>query len=221
MCFIHFHAYIVAHYQAQVQFLQSDGGGEYISRMFKDFLASKGILHQLSCPYTPQQNGLAERKNRHLIETTLALLTAAGLSLPFWYYAVTHATFLINRMPSKVLTMLPPYYKLFGTHPDLLSLKVFRSAVYPLLCPYNTHKLEPRSHQCVFLGYSMGYKGVLCYDLQTQKILISRHVIHNEDIFPFKNHPCSSPAASSQTVSAQKSPVAIVMSSMPQPLSFI
>ncbi|BBH07344.1 hypothetical protein Prudu_019255 [Prunus dulcis] len=182
--FIKFHAYIVTHYQAQVQFLQSDGGGEYISHMFKSFLASKGILHQLSCPYTPQQNGLAERKNRHLIETTLALLTTAGLSLPFWFYAVTHAAFLINRMPSRVLNMLSPYYKLFGGHPDLLSLKIFGSAVYPLLRPYTAHKLEPRSYQCIFLGYSMGYKGVLCYDLRTHKVLISRHVIHNEDVYP-------------------------------------
>ncbi|KAI5323180.1 hypothetical protein L3X38_032252 [Prunus dulcis] len=106
--FIRFHAYIVTYYQAQVQFLQSDGGGEYISRLFKDFLTSKGILHQLSCPYTLQQNGLAERKNRYLIETTLALLTVIGLSLPFWYYAMAHATFLINRMPSKLATITEP-----------------------------------------------------------------------------------------------------------------
>lgn len=94
--FIRFHAYIVTQYKAQVQLLQSDGGGEYISHMFKEFLASKGIVHQLSCPYTPQQNGLAERKNRHLIETALALLTTAKLPLMFWFYVVTHATFLIN-----------------------------------------------------------------------------------------------------------------------------
>lgn len=81
--FIEFHAYIVTHYRAQVQFLQSDGGSEYTSRMFKEFLESKGILHQLSFPYTPQQNGTVESKNRHLIETTLALLTTTGLSLPF------------------------------------------------------------------------------------------------------------------------------------------
>ncbi|KAI5318095.1 hypothetical protein L3X38_037803 [Prunus dulcis] len=217
--FIKFHAYIVTHYKAQVQFLQSDGGGEYISHMFKDFLASKGILHQLSCPYTPQQNGLAERKNRHLIETTLALLTTAGLSLPFWFYAVTHAAFLINRMPSRVLNMLSPYYKLFGGHPDLLSLKIFGSAVYPLLRPYNAHKLEPRSHQCIFLGYSMGYKGVLCYDLRTHKVLISRHVIHNEDVFPCKTTQVSTQNQNQSSLSTSTSrspPVAVIVASMPQ-----
>lgn len=62
----------------------------------------------------------------------------------------------------------------------------------------------------------MGYKGVLCYDLLNQKTLISWHVIHNEDIFPFKNTQCLSPASASQTISAPRSPVAIVMTSLPQ-----
>lgn len=68
--------------------------------------------------------------------------------------------------------MQSPYSKLYGTSPDLLSLGVFGSAIYPLLKPYNAHKLEPRPQQCVFLGFLMGYKGVYCYNSQNQKILI-------------------------------------------------
>lgn len=133
------------HYQAHVQFFQSDGGGEYTSKVFTKFLASKGIVHHISCPYTPQQNGVGERKNRHIIETALALLTTTSLPLQFWYYAITHATFLINGMPSRTMHMQSPYFKFYGTLPDLLSLKIFGSAIYPLLRPYNAHKLEPRS----------------------------------------------------------------------------
>lgn len=89
---------------------------------------------------------MAERKNQHLIEAALVLLVTFGLSLEFWYYVVHHACFLINRMPSKVLLYASPYFKLFSRHPDLMTLKVFGSAIYPLLRPYNAHKLEPRSH---------------------------------------------------------------------------
>lgn len=153
-----FYAYIVNHYQAHVQYFQFDGGGEYTSKVFAEFLASKGIVHHISCPYIPQQNRVAERKNRHIIEIGFALLTTASLPLQFWYYAVTHANFLINRMPSRTLHMQSPYSKLYGTLPNLLSLRIFGLAIYPLLRPYNTHKLEPLSQQCVFLGFSMGYK---------------------------------------------------------------
>ncbi|CAL8120112.1 unnamed protein product [Prunus armeniaca] len=184
--FCKFYAYIVNHYQAHVQFFQFDGGGKYTSKVFTEFLASKGIVHHISCPYIPQQHRVAERKNRHIIEVGLALLTTTSLPLQFWYYVVTHATFLINKMPSRTLHMQSPYSKLYGTLPDLLSRRIFGSATYPLLRPYNTHKLEPYSQQCVFLGFSMGYKGVYCYNPQNQKVLISRHVIYNEDVFPFK-----------------------------------
>ncbi|CAL9016186.1 unnamed protein product [Prunus brigantina] len=60
--FLQFHALIQNQFSAAIKCFQSDGGGEFLSKVFTDFLASKGIVHRLSCPYTPQQNGLAERK---------------------------------------------------------------------------------------------------------------------------------------------------------------
>ena len=102
-----------------------------------------------------------ERKHRHIIETAITLLTAASLPHKFWYHAVAHAVFLINRMPSKTIGMVSPFQKLFNTLPEISSLKVFGSAIYPYLRPYNDHKLQPRSTQCVFLGYLSGYKGAL------------------------------------------------------------
>ena len=77
--FILFHAMIKTQFSSTIKTLRSDGGGEFTSKSFESFLSSNGIQHQISCPYTPQQNGLVERKHRHLIETTITLLSQASI----------------------------------------------------------------------------------------------------------------------------------------------
>lgn len=84
-----------------------------MSQMFSEFLANRGIKHMVSCSYTPQQNGLAERKHRHVMETVITLMAKANLAPKFWYHACAHATLLINRMPCKVLKMKSPYQCFF------------------------------------------------------------------------------------------------------------
>ncbi|KAB2606067.1 hypothetical protein D8674_005784 [Pyrus ussuriensis x Pyrus communis] len=150
---------------------------------------SKGMIHRISCPYTPQQNGLVERRHRHVVETAITLMHAAGLSQEFWYLSCAHAVYLINRMASKSLQMNSPYFGLYARHPSVKDLKIYGSAVFPYLRHYNDSKLQPRSAMCIFLGYASGYKGAICYNLQTQKLVLSRHVIHNEFVFPAKCQP--------------------------------
>ena len=81
--FIAFYNYVNTQFSSKIKILQSDGGGEYTSHKLKLFFHAKGIVHQKSCPYTPEQNGLAERKHRHLIETTITLLQHAKLPSSF------------------------------------------------------------------------------------------------------------------------------------------
>lgn len=119
------------------------------------------------------------------METGITLLTAGHVPRRFWYHSIPHSVFLINRMPSRVFDMMSPFQKLFNKQPKIASLKIFGCSIYPYLRPYNTHKLQPRSTQCVFLGYSLGYKGAMCYNIMTRKLLVSRHVIHDESCFPF------------------------------------
>lgn len=145
LVFVQFLAFVSNQFNASVKILQSDGGGEYVSKNFKSFLASKGILHYISCPYTPQQNGLAERKHRHIVETSITLMSAASIPRQFWFHAFSHSTFLINKMPCESLSMVSPYAKLFGIDPDILSLRIFGTACYPYLRHYNSNKLEPRT----------------------------------------------------------------------------
>ncbi|KAM1626584.1 hypothetical protein ACFXTN_013569 [Malus domestica] len=90
-------------------------------------------------------------------------------------------------MPCKILGMKSPYQLLFHQEPMLHTLKIFGSAVYPFLRPYNQNKLQPRSKQCFFLGFAAGYTGVVCYDISSNKLVLSRHVIHDENTFPFKS----------------------------------
>ncbi|KAI5343142.1 hypothetical protein L3X38_011018 [Prunus dulcis] len=158
------------------------------------------------------QNGLAERKNCHVIEIALTLLVPANLPGQFWYHAVAHAASLINFMPSIALGNQSPFQKLFDKPPPLQHLRVFGTAVYPYIRPFNEHKLQSRTVQCVFMGYSQGYKGVICYNTTTHRFLLSRHVVHDESVFPFGHSKPSLPSSniSSCPSSSFKAPPIVV-----------
>ena len=123
-----------------------------------------GISHHISCPHAHQQNGSAERKHRHIVEIGLTILAHASMPLKFWDEAFLTAVYLINRLPSRVISNDTPYFRLFGQHPDYTSLRTFGCAYWPHLRPYNARKLDFRSKQCVFLGYSNQHKGFKCLD---------------------------------------------------------
>jgi len=123
--------------------MQTDWGGEY--QKLHPFFAQVGITHHISCPHTHQQNGVAERKHRHIVEVGLALLAHAFMPLKFWGDAFISATYLINRIPSKVLSYDTPLHHLFQKQPDYSLFRTFGCACWPNLRPYNNHKLQFRS----------------------------------------------------------------------------
>jgi hypothetical protein len=137
--------------------MQTDWGGEY--QKLNHFFTKLDISHHVSSPHTHQQNGYAERKHRHIVETDLSLLANASMPLNFWDEAFLIATYRINRLPSKVSHDLTPLECLFEHKPDYSFLRTFGCACWPHLRPYNTHKLQFRSKQCVFLGYNEMQKG--------------------------------------------------------------
>jgi transposase InsO family protein len=108
-----FCAEIQTQFNLPVRILRSDNAREYFSSSFRTFMTNSGILHQSSCSHTPQQNGVAERKNRHLLEVTRALLFQMNVPKLFWSDAVLTACYLINRMPSSVLNGKSPHSVLF------------------------------------------------------------------------------------------------------------
>ena len=168
----------------QIKTFKSDGGGKFTSNEFKAYLSNHGIAHHISCPYTPQQNEVVERKHKHIIETAIALLSQASLSYSFWTFVVQTAISLINVLPTSVLGWQSPWSTLYSTSHDMSQFKIFGYACYPNLRPYTTHELEPRTKECIFIGYPTHSKGYLCLDPHTKHVYTSRHVMFNESTFP-------------------------------------
>lgn len=119
-CSLYFKNFIIwcTQFQKSIKILRSDSGGEYVSTEFSSFLFVKGIIHQKSCPHTPQQNGIAERKNRHIIETVRTLLVESLVPPQFWCEVAQKGYTIINRLPSSVLRRASPYECLFGHPPS-------------------------------------------------------------------------------------------------------
>ena len=163
--------------------VQTDWGGEY--QKLHSFFVKCGISHHVSCPHAHQQNGSAERKHRHIVEVGLSLLAYASMPLKFWDEAFLAAAYLINRTPSRVIQFATPLDRLFGQRPDYSSLRVFGCACWPNLCPSNTHKLQYRFKQCLFLGFSNIHKGFKCLEISSSRVYISRDVTFDETFFSF------------------------------------
>lgn len=144
-----------------------------------------GIVHRFTCPYTSHQNGAVERKHRQVTEMGLTLLSHANLPLRFWDHAFTNAILLINRLPTTGLpTFISPYQALYNKEPTYTQFKTFGCSCFPHLRPFNKHKFQFRSSQCVNLGPSPSHKGFKCLT-QDGKIVVSKDVIFNEHVFPY------------------------------------
>ncbi|KAI0498246.1 hypothetical protein KFK09_021487 [Dendrobium nobile] len=191
--FLRFKQMVELQFQTKIKILRTDRGGEYMSSVFQTHLQNFGIVHQTSCPYTPQQNGVSERKHRHIVETMRALLFDAHLPGKFWTDALLTAVYLINRLPSSSNQHKSPYEYLYHRPPSYAHLRTFGCLAYPWLATQLSHKLNPRSQPCIFLGYVPNSKGYRCFDFKTSKMYISRHVTFHESVFPFMPVPTSSP----------------------------
>ena len=106
--FVNFYHMICTQFQTQLRILRIDNGREYVNTEIHKFFASKGIIHQTSCPDTPQQNGVAERKNITLLEITRAIMLESHIPAPHWPDAISTATYLTNRLPTKALNYKTP-----------------------------------------------------------------------------------------------------------------
>ncbi|KAM7488098.1 hypothetical protein LguiB_025582 [Lonicera macranthoides] len=150
---------------------------EYKATSFLKFLREQGTISQYSCPGTSQQNGRAERKHRHILDTVRTLLISSSCPERFWGEAALTAIYTINRIPVPFLQHQSPYERLHGTSPDYNFLRVFGCACFVLLQPHEHSKLEPRARLCCFLGYGIEHKGYRCWDPVSKCLRISRHVV--------------------------------------------
>lgn len=169
-----------------IKFFQSDGGGEFSSKDFLNYFSDHGIIHQLSCTDTPEQNGVAECKHRHVIELGLSMMYHACIPRRYWIEAFRTAIYLINRLQTPRLEMIAPLQKLTNKKPEYSSLQVFGSHCFPYLQNYTTSTFDPRSLPRVFLGYSEKHKGYRCLYPPTGRVYISCHVVFDESLYHFK-----------------------------------
>lgn len=175
-------------FNAQIKILRSDNETEYVDGVFRAYLEEHDILYQTSCVGTPQQNGIAERKNGHLLEGARSLLFTMNVPKSFWGDAILTAAYLINRMPSNVLQFQIPLQLLPIAYPtSSLPPRVFGCVCFVHLQPRTHGKLDPKAVRYVFIGYSATQKGYKCHDPHTHKVYVSMGVTFRESVsfFPF------------------------------------
>jgi len=100
-------------------------------------------------------------------------------------------------MPCQILQLKSPYFLLYGSPPVVTHLRIFGCACFPLLKPYNSNKLQPKTSTCIFLGYARQYKGYFCFSIRTNYFFITRHVLFDESMFPYSSVIPTSPSTSS------------------------
>ena len=182
--FLTFHNMIKTQFSTTLQVFRSDNGGEFVNRYLQGYFKEHGILYETTCVDTPQQNGVAERKNRQILEITRASLIGANMKPHWWEEAITTVVYLLNRVPTSVLNFQTPSDKL-ATYMDIPSHhtippRVFGYVAFVNLQKHLRTKLDPCALKCVFMGYHPFQKGYRCYHPTTRKFYVSMDVTFSE-----------------------------------------
>ncbi|GKA70358.1 zinc finger, CCHC-type containing protein [Tanacetum coccineum] len=164
-----------------LRMLRTDRGGEFTSNEFTQYCKENGIARQLTAPYSPQQNGVVERRNRTIMSTTRCMMKATNMPQDFWAEAVRHAIYILNSVPTKALEDITPYEAIKNRKPNLENLKVFGCIAYAKVPSQHLTKLDDRSTKMVYLGNEQGSKAYRLFDPTTRKICVSRDVKFKED----------------------------------------
>ena len=160
-------------FNTKVKGVRSDNAQEL---KFTSFYQSKGILSFHSCPETPQQNSMVDRKHQHILNVARSLLFQSHIPLAYWDDCILTAVHLINRIPSPVLEDKSPFAIFTKKSPDFDQLKIFGCLCYASTSIKNIHKFSPRACACAFLGYPTGVKGYKLLDIKHFFYLSSCHV---------------------------------------------
>ncbi|GJR19933.1 zinc finger, CCHC-type containing protein [Tanacetum coccineum] len=160
----------------KLRMLRTDRGGEFTSNEFTKYCKENGIARQLTAPYSPQQNGVVERRNRTVLSTTRSMMKAMKLPLTFWAEAVKHAVYILNRVPTRALVDKTPYEALYNRKPNLENLRIFGCTAYAKITIPHLKKLDDRSIPMIYLGVEEGSKACRLYDPKGKRKHVSRDV---------------------------------------------
>lgn len=164
-------------WNSKVSKLRCDNGTEYTNKKMKNYCRKKGIKLDYTVPHIPQQNGKAERLNRTLLDKARALIIDSGLKKEMWGEAVRIAAYLVNRSPTELLTVTSNQLWT-GEKPNLSNCRVFGCKAYAKELGY-LKKLDERSNQLIFIGYSPG--GYRLWNASKRRVVIRRDVVFCEN----------------------------------------
>jgi hypothetical protein len=164
----------------KIKTFRLDDGGEFVSKKFDNFLHECGIQQQTIAPYTPQQNGVAERANRTIMECARSMIRAQGFDLEFWAETVNTTVYINNRCPTKALKSKTPQEAWTSRKLDVSHLRVFSCKAFVHIPDEKRSKLVSKSMPCVFLRYCERTKAYHLMCVETKRIIKSRDVVFLE-----------------------------------------
>ena len=165
----------------KVKVLRTDGGREYTCTVFEQFLETARIRHEQTVPKTPQQNGVAERMNRTLVESVRSMLADSKLPHKFWAEALSTAVYLRNHSPTKAVKGMTPFEVWNQKKPSVSYFCVFGCKAYSHVPKDERGKLDCKARMCILLGYGEQTKGYQLYDPVKKRIFFSCDVSFNEE----------------------------------------
>jgi hypothetical protein len=179
--FQEFKALVENLYERKIKVLRYDNGGEYTSKELKDVCQEAGIKRELTTTYNPQQNEVAERKNRSIIKAAKAMIHDQGLPMHLWAEASSTVVYMQNRSPHKILGNKTPEEVFTGKKPEVNHLRIFRCPVFIHVPKEKRMKLEPSVKKGPFVGYSETSTAYRIYITGQRQIKTSRDVTFDKD----------------------------------------
>ena len=181
--FKNFRALVEDGVERKIKTFRTDRGGEFMSAEFINYCEESGIMRHFTVPYTPQQNGVVERRNRTLMEMARSYLKEMKLPGMMWGEAVRHSIYVLNRLPTRALTGVTPYeaWSVNGNKPDVGHIKVFGCTAHMKVPGHAVKKLDDRSLCVVNLGREPGSKAYRLYDPKENRVYVSKDVVFEEN----------------------------------------
>lgn len=178
--FVQFVKHVENKFDSKVKVLHSDNGKEYCNQLMRGFLSQKGIAHETTAPYAPEQNGKAERENRTIIEAARTMLVSKNLPTYLWAEAVNTAIHVLNRTTSKRTPEVTPYELWNKRKPIINHFKIFGTAGYVNIPALHRKKFQPNAKKVIMVGYQEDSTNYRIFDPEKRVISLARDVVFDE-----------------------------------------
>jgi hypothetical protein len=173
-----------------------------VNNNFTSYCTTQGIQMQHTIPYTPQQNGVVERKNRTLKEMANCMIQSKRLSLKYWVEAINCANYIVNHTPTKALKNITPEEDWTKIKPNVSHFRVFGSIAWAHSPDEKRKGLQPKSENCIFVGYSEDVKGYRLLQPHFNEIILRRDVKFDENLLTSETNSVVVPSSAYKPSSA-------------------